>query len=315
MEERKFLPERGTGHALVGVFVLVALLFFGWLLLSQGDRTERYQLIVEFSTISDLSEATQVKLRGFDIGQVERIVFQPQPPEGEAYFLVVMGIERQYAVLPGTVAEIRSSGLVGDTFIHLDVSQAEGDPLPPGSRIRGRDAPGMKQLIASITDMAHKLGGAGESIRRADLGYKLGRLGDSMHQVAGSLQQVSRSADSLLVATRATVDHLGPEMERVLVSLEQNLGQLNQMIRHTDTLVVASRADVENSVKTLRQTVERLDRVLQRVDSLVVDKQAEIDETLNNLHATSEAVRQLSEHPWKLITGQGKEEEQKEKKP
>jgi len=31
--------------------------------------------------------------------------------------------------------------------------------------------------------------------------------------------------------------------------------------------------------------------------------------TLDNLHSASEAVRQISEHPWKLLTGQGKKED------
>lgn len=308
MEERKLLHERGSGNALVGAFVLVAVLIFSWLLLFQRDRTDRYRLVAEFNTISDLNEGTKVKLRGFTIGQVEGIEFHPQPPSGQAFFLIELGIEKQYAVATGTVAEIRSSGLVGDAFIHLDVGQAKEAALPPGSHIKGRDAMGMKQLMVSITEMAHKLGGAGESIRRADLGYKLGRLGDSMHQVATGLERVSHSADSLLVVSREMVETLQPEVSRVLVGLEQNLGQLNRTIGHTDTLVMGSSADVERSLKALRQAVERLDQVLQRVDGMVQGKQAEIDSTLDNLHAASKAAREISEHPWKLITGQGKKE-------
>ena len=34
-------------------------------------------------------------------------------------------------------------------------------------------------------------------------------------------------------------------------------------------------------------------------------KEAELDSTLTNLHAASKAVREISEHPWKLLTGQG----------
>ena len=52
--------------------------------------------------------------------------------------------------------------------------------------------------------------------------------------------------------------------------------------------------------------VERLDRVLGRVDTLVQAKEAELGETLTNLNAASVAVREISEHPYKLLTGQGK---------
>jgi phospholipid/cholesterol/gamma-HCH transport system substrate-binding protein len=305
MSEGKLLNERWSGHALVGLFVLAAFFFFGWLLLSQQDRVDRYHIVAEFNTIKNLSEATQVKLRGFTIGQVQQVAFDPQPAAGEAYFRVVLGIEKTYPVPAGTIAEIRSSGLVGDTFIHLDVTQADGAALPAGARIKGRDALGMKELVASITEMAHKLGGAGESIRRADLGYKLGRLGDSGHQVARSLGQVSQSADSLLIASRTLLEAMGPGFEGVLASLQLSADQLNKTMQHTDTLVVGSQEDVRNSLKSLRQAVARLDQVLQRVDQMVLYKEAELDSTLTNLHAASKAVRAISEHPWKLLTGQG----------
>jgi ABC-type transporter Mla subunit MlaD len=270
------------------------------------ENVERYRVIAEFNTINNLSEATQVKLRGFTVGQVEEVEFRPRPEVGEAYFLVVLGIEKAYPIPTGSIAEIRSSGLVGDTFIHLDVTQAEGPPLTPGSRIVGRDALGMKELVASVTEMAHKLGGAGESLRRADLGYKLGRLGDSAHQVSRNLGQVAHSADSLLIASRILLEAMGPGFEKVLASLQVGADQLNRTLQHTDTLVAGSREDVQNSLKALRQAVERLDRVLLRVDEMVLDKEAELDSTLSNLHAASKAVKEISEHPWKLITGQGK---------
>ena len=309
MNEKKLLHESASGHALVGVFVLLAVGFFGWLLLSQRDRTDRYALIAEFSAIQNLSEATKVKLRGFDIGQVEGIVFRPQPPAGESFFLVELGIEEKYVVPEGTVAEIRSSGLVGDTFLNLDVSLGGEEMLAPGSHIEGRDDPGMKRLMGSITEMAHKLGGAGESIRRADLGYRLGHLGESIHRVASTMEKVAGNTDSLMAASHQMVSRMQPDMQRVMVGLDRSLTQLNQTLSRTDTLVARSRDDVEGSVRALRQAVERFDKVLQRVDTLVQHKQAQVDETLTNLHQASEAVREISEHPWKLITGQDKPEE------
>lgn len=306
MREGKLLHERASGHALVGLFVLLAIFFFAWLLFSQQDQVARYRIVAEFNTINNLSEATQVKLRGFTIGQVENVAFDPQPATGEPYFQVELGIEKRYPVPIGTIAEIRGSGLVGETFIHLDVSKADGAMLLAGSRIKGRDALGMKELLASITEMAHKLGGAGESLRRADLGYKLGRLGDSGHEVASSLSLVAHSADSLLHSSRILLETMGPGFEGVLAGLQASAEQLNRTMQHADTLVVGSQEDVQHSLKSLRQVVERLDMVLQRVDQMVLYKETELDSTLSNLHAASKAVREISEHPWKLITGQNK---------
>ncbi|SVD74458.1 uncharacterized protein METZ01_LOCUS427312, partial [marine metagenome] len=88
--------------------------------------------------------------------------------------------------------------------------------------------------------------------------------------------------------------------------LDRNMQKLSQTLSRTDTLVAATSEDVQRSLHSLRLMVERIESVLVRVDTLVQAKQGEIDETLTNLHAASAAVRELTEHPWKLMTGQGK---------
>ena len=307
--QKKLFYERNVGHVMIGVFVVFAVIFFGWLLVRQERGVERYTITASFNTITNVNEATSVRLRGFTVGQVERIEFRPQPPDGETYFLVELGIEDEYPVFAGTYAEIQSSGLVGDSFVNLNVSEAKSTLLEQGSSIEGRDAPGMKQLVATLTAMAHKLGGAGESIRRADLGYKMGRLGDSFHRVATTLDQVGASADSLLNASREMVRGVEPEVVTVLWSVDRTLKQMHSTIGHADSLVVATGGDVESSIRAMRSSVERLDTLLQRVDTLMRGKEGQIDETLSNLHAASESVRQISQHPWKLLTGQDHENE------
>ena len=84
MREGKLLHERASGQALVGLFVAVAIFLFAWLLFFQQKEVVRYRIVAEFNTINNLTEATQVKLRGFTIGQVQNVAFDPQPKTGEA---------------------------------------------------------------------------------------------------------------------------------------------------------------------------------------------------------------------------------------
>ncbi len=308
MQERKLLHERRSGYAAVGVFVVGAVVFFIWLLLLQRDDTPKYDLSVEFNSINNLSEATLVKLRGFPIGKVKSVDFRPQPAVGEAHFIVSIEVEKKYPVPEGVIAEIRSSGLVGDTFIDLDVSQAGKEALKPGSRIRGRDDIGVKELVENIKDMAHKLGGAGESIRQADLGYRLGRLGDGIHRVAGGMERVSDSTDSLLLVSRILVEQTTPQTAALLGEMQESMARMSGVMGQADTLVRGSRKDVHGALFALRESVEKLNGVLGRVDSLVTLKESQIDSTLDNLHSASESVREISQHPWKIITGPSKKD-------
>ena len=306
ISQRKLLHESGRGHLLVGVFVLVALVGFSWLLIRESGGPDRYAIIAEFDTLGNINEATKVKLRGFTIGQVTSIEFRPVVKEGEAYFVVNLGIETKYPVPVGTFAQIRGSGLVGEASVHLDVSEAGTEPLAPGSRVVGRSEPGMKSLMEKVKDAAQKLGSAGKGLAQADLGGKLGGLGQNVSRIADDLSRVSSSADSLLLVSGRLIADMEPGVLGTLDGLDASMSHLSSALARTDTLVASTSEDVRTSVRALRQMVERLEQVLERVDTLVKQKEGEIDETLTNLHAASAAVREISEHPWKLVTGQGK---------
>ena len=304
-ESKVMLNESKTGHIMVGLFVVIAAVAFGWLLFSQQQGPDDYSIIAEFDTMGSINEATKVKLRGFTIGQVKDVDFRPRPPDGEAYFLVELGIDKRYEVPQGTIAEIRGSGLVGEAFVHLDVTEAGVLPLPEAGRIKGRSDPGMKDLMTKIKDAAQKLGGAGSSLANADLGNRLGSIGKNVSRIADDLGRVTRSADSLLVVSRHMLHGMEPGLQRTVDGMDRSLAHLAMTLSRTDTLIAGTSEDVSSSVRALRLMVERMERVLQRVDTLVQYKEQEIDETLTNLHAASSAVREITQHPWKLITGQG----------
>ena len=289
----------------VGLFVAIAAVGFVWLLVAMSRGPERYPLIAEFDMLGGINEATKVKLRGFTVGQVDAVEFWPLPPAGEAHFLVTLGIERGYPVPSGAVAEIRGSGLVGEAFIDLDVADADGPPLAAGAHLTGRSDDSMKTLMTKLREAAEKLGGAGASIRDAELGERLRDISASVADLSRDMSAVSSSADSLLLASRHIVVGMEPGLARSLGNLDRTLASLAGTMGRTDTLIAATGEDVRTSVQALRRLVERLDAVAGRVDSVVLLKQAEIDETLENVHAASAAVRELSEHPWRLVVGRG----------
>ncbi|HCL27345.1 MAG TPA: hypothetical protein DIC52_02780 [Candidatus Latescibacteria bacterium] len=289
----------------VGLFISIAVVGFVWLLISLRLGPERYALVAEFDTLGGITEATKVKLRGFPVGQVESIDFRPMPAAGEAHFLVTLGIEKAYPVPSGAFAEIRGSGLVGEAYVHLDVTAGGDGTLPPGAHIQGRSDETMKTLMTKVRDAAHKLGQAAEAIRAAELGERLSELTASVAGVAADLGTVSRSADSLLLAGRHVVIEMEPGLVRSLASLDRTMSDMAATMGHTDTLVATTSQDVQGTVRALRQAVERLDGLLLRVDSLLVGKQAQLQETVDNMHATSAAVRQISENPWQLVVGRG----------
>ena len=216
-----------------------------------------------------------------------------------------LGIEKAYPVPEGTVAEIRGGGLVGEAQVHLDVTAAGRGVLEPGAHLPGRSDETMKTLMVRLREAAQSLGGAGNSLKDADFGGKLGSMGQEVSRLVDDLGRVSLSADSLLLVSRHMVDDMRPGVRSSLENLDRTMARLALTMSRTDTLVAATSQDVRSSVRALRDLVERLDQVLGRVDTLVQHKESEIDATVTNLHATSAALREISESPWKLLIGKG----------
>lgn len=303
--ERKRLHESTFGQVLVGLFVATAVVAFTWQLIALRQGPERYPLVAEFDVLPDVTEATIVKLRGYTVGKVEDIVFRPTPAPGEPFFLVRLGVETGYPVLAGTVAQIRGGGLVGESHIDLDVTDAQGAVLPPGAHLQGRAEESMRTLMTKVRDAAEKLGGAGASVRDAQLGDRLGVLGQNVSRIADDLEVVAHSADSLLDASRHVVIGMEPGLMRMLSSLDRSMARLALTTGRTDTLVAATSQDVRATLHAMRALVERMEVVLGRIDTLVQTKEVQVDETLTDLHATAAAVRRISENPWRLVVGRG----------
>lgn len=300
------LHESSLGQVLVGLFVLIVCVGFGWLLIELRSGPERYALIAEFDTMGNISEATQVKLRGFTVGRVDGIEFVPDPEPGEPYFLVEIGVEKGVPVPQGTVAEIRGSGLVGEAYIEL-LTPAEPATavLAPGSPLRGQSDASMKTLIASLTEAATKLGGAGTALRDAQFGDKLARLNEDVSRLVDQMSVVSGSANTLLRASHTLVTQLQPTLQHSLESLDQSLAHVTLLLSRSDTLLADSDDDVRKTLRALLQVAEHLDHVLGRIDTLTASKQGQIDSTLSNLHETSESIRALSARPLRAFTGTG----------
>ncbi len=300
----KRLHESSLGHVMVGLFVLVVSVGFGWLLIELRSGPERYALVAEFEILGNISEATKVKLRGYTVGRVDGIQFRPNPKPGEPYFLVEIGVEKGVPVPQGTVAEIRGSGLVGEAFIELVTpDETHTGMLSPGSHLKGQADEGMKTLIARLTDAAGKLGGAGTALRDADFGEKLVSLNRDVSRIADQLTVVSSSADTLLRTSRDMVVGVQPALQQSLENLDKSLRHLSTLMSRADTLMAKSDEDIAQTASALRHVAQHLDQVLARVDTITASRQEQIDSTLDNLHQTSESIRTLSARPLRVFTG------------
>jgi ABC-type transporter Mla subunit MlaD len=163
---------------MVGLFVLIGLLFIGWMMVIFRDlpaRLSRYgawEVTIRFPSASGINVNTPIYFRGYSVGRVVEVK-PPAPlpllddPEKMSYQVpVIVAIEDEYKIPRAAQAKVYSRGL-GSSYLEFifrnDIIQE--DYLNDGDTIQGQisqtsefipEATQKKldQLLVSITDLS-----------------------------------------------------------------------------------------------------------------------------------------------------------------
>jgi len=140
--------KKYTMETVVGVFVVVGLVFVGYLTVKIGDVSlfghDSYKLYARFSTVSGLREGSSVEMLGIEVGKVGSLSVDQETLMAKVELQLDNGIK----VYDDARATIKTSGLIGDKFISLDPGGA-GEELKPGDSITETTAPtDIEELIS-----------------------------------------------------------------------------------------------------------------------------------------------------------------------
>ena len=144
--------SRTTLDLWVGFFVLIgaaALLFLALKVgnLSAASFADTYAVDVRFSNIGGIKVRAPVKSAGVVVGRVTAIEYENTRFEA----VVKMALDARYAFPRDTIAEILTSGLLGEQYIGLEPG---GDPrmIADGEtlKLRGQSAVVLEKLIGQF---------------------------------------------------------------------------------------------------------------------------------------------------------------------
>ena len=140
----------------VGITVIVASLVLALLLFLMsggisGLFSKRITLVSYFDNAEGLREGAPVRLSGVDIGNVIHIVVVPNKDKQATPVEVVMKVSTKYAfnLRRDTKTSLETAGVLGETFMDMDSSQAIGPPAQDGDTLDTRTHPDFNEVVRS----------------------------------------------------------------------------------------------------------------------------------------------------------------------
>jgi phospholipid/cholesterol/gamma-HCH transport system substrate-binding protein len=137
----------------VGITILVAAIALGVLLFlmtgTSGLFTHRITVKSYFDNAEGLRLGAPVRLSGVDIGNVSLIRIIPDKDKQLTPVEVTMKISTKYSydMRRDSVTSLETAGVLGETFLDIDSSQAVGSPLQDGDTLPTQVHPDFNQVV------------------------------------------------------------------------------------------------------------------------------------------------------------------------
>jgi phospholipid/cholesterol/gamma-HCH transport system substrate-binding protein len=139
----------------VGITVIIASLVLALLLFlmsgTGGFFTKRITLVSYFDNAEGLRKGAPVRLSGVDIGNVVDIRVVPDKDKQLTPVQVVMKVSTKYGfnLRRDTLASLETAGVLGETFMDMDSSQAVGTPAQDGDTLPTSVHPDFNEVVRS----------------------------------------------------------------------------------------------------------------------------------------------------------------------
>jgi len=286
----------------VGLFVIVAVIAFFWMIFKFGDlpifvsEIKSYEVKIQFPSAPGVQKDTPVRFCGYQIGTVTDV----KPPAimqdlktRKWYYqtMVIASIDNQFRDIPDAVeVKLMTRGL-GSSYIDLRVPPVEapkGKVLVEGSLLQGSTGVSseffpeetqkkLEELITSIATLVKNTNDViGDVNNKANLKIVLANLADATREANDAIYQIKEAADAGKIMLR-NADARTAQLTTSLVATSDKLGEVmnnldSVLAKVNDGQGTAGR--LVNDGRLYEQLLEdskQLDLVLKDIKSLVAE--------------------------------------------
>ena len=255
----------------VGVLVLVAVaVLVGLIFLMTGSTggvfAQKLLLRSYFTNAAGLKNGAPVTLQGVTIGNGLRIRVVPDRNPTPVEVTMRVGVANIRDLHVNSTASIAQAGVLGDSYVDIDSSQASGPSPANDAELRAAQSPTIQSVISSsqvsiqqVSDLIRKLeiltdslnskkGVAGEIINDPVFYAKVSRITDNLEKITGAIGNGQGSLgklvtdDTLYNRANTAIDNVN----RITAGLDQGQGTAGKLLKD-DSLYKNLNASVANA--------------------------------------------------------------------
>ena len=292
----------------VGVTVIIASLVLALLLFlmsgTGGFFSKRITLVAYFDNAEGLRVGAPVRLSGVDIGNVSKILIVRDRDRQLTPVKIVMKVSTKYSfnLRRDTVTSLETAGVLGETFMDMDSSQAIGQLARDGDTLPTRVHPDFNEVVRSSQSTLQNMdallkradrilafaesgkGSLGKLIYDPTLYDRLSQTVSELKTVVDEIAKGQGSLGQLINSNDAYAKFLGTldKMNAVVDDLQQGKGTAGKFLKDP-----ALYNNANDTVANLKKVSEDLNAGKGTAGRLLKDEELgkKIDTTMTKLAA------------------------------
>lgn len=272
----------------VGIFMAVALVLLGWLILKVedwtlfGDQGRRYEAV--FESVVGLDDKAAVRVAGVRIGRVDGIGLDAGGRRARVGLLLDPGL----VLTEGARASIANQGMLGDKFVELSPGPEGATQLPEGAVLPGDTPVGFDQAMARLEEI-------GSTIQDAMQGLSTGE-GGGIGALIESIQATADELRAVIAENRTSFGGTMKNFERLSSTLAEDLprltSQIERVLGQVDAVVAENRGNLQEGIENVKELTASVQRSVDNLNT-ITDRLARGEGTLGKLLASDEAHDEL----------------------
>jgi len=255
-------------YAIVGVFVLSAVLLFSVGLFLIGNRHKAFAHHVDFFTklnnVNGLSPGSKVRVSGFEAGQITSVEIPDRP---SAKFRLKLHVDNKLhnLIRDDSFVTVESDGLVGDKFLLIHEGSDQDQEAVSGATLPAKEPIELSSVIAKMTGV--------------------------MDQANAAIGDIKTKAEGTLDAITTTVNNTNA----IVTGIRSGKGAAGMLLTDQQTATA-----MKNAMGNAQQATANLNQVTVQARQVMSDCQSrdlfeKVEDTLNNAKDASRQFAKTSQ--------------------